>query len=381
MKHVVKGLVCVILLTSVYIISPTNAQTFSWCPVTQPAILNADTTLNFELYPYDIDLTYRDSEGISFDAEVVLPVPGLDNPQRNRARTHLAYVKKLDEFNVGLFVIELDRRLRITKERLLVTPENIAAVRPEVDMQGYALRQFAWLPGKDTLVFTTYANYSGEIIMSIGSFISADDLWTVDLAGRVTNLLPPGEGGYFTLSPDGAYAVLANTETLQLYNFATGETQPIILENYQLEGAGAVIFYPPVHWLPDSSAFVIAMSNSGLLQHDGRVDVWQVTTDAAIELVGTHNAFKLSFSIAPDGRKVAYWRTESEMSDLRIMVIASLDGREIYELPTAGRFEFDRWLADSEHFIYSVTTPSYERITAVGDVCQTIPLYSEGASP
>ena len=373
MKHFIKGFVCIVLLAGIYIY-PTYAQTFSWCPVTQAPILETDTDLMW--YERHIDLTYRDSEGSSFSAEVVLPVPGLDNLQRNSTRTHLAYVKKLDEFNVGLFVIELGRS-PTPRERLLVSPEVIGAVRPEVDMQGYGLRQFAWLPGTDTLVFTTYANYSDEHFMYIGGSISADDLWTVDLAGRVTNLLPPGEGGYFTLSPDGAYAVLANTETLQLYNFATGETQPIILENYQLEGAGKVIFYPPVHWLADSSAFVIAMSGSGLLQHDGRVDIWQVTTDAAIELVGTHNAFKLSFSIAPDGRKVAYWRTDSETSDLRTLVIASLDGREIYEVVTGHLIEFDRWLPNSEHFIYSVTRPSYERITAIGDVCQTIPLYSE----
>ena len=351
------------LLGLLLLVAPLwSAQAQTWCPVTQPALLEERTVPFYDRYGDQISVTLRGRDGelvgqvvtVPADADVLLS----DDGQR------LAYVQPVDAFNYALGSIGT----ATGTVKTLVTPADMAALRPESDAAGYGPLQMAWIPGTDRIAFSTRVYYDSDGIFEP----TPDDLWTVDaLSGEIVTVLPPGAGGQLTLSSDGRYAVIEGRDTLKLVDLTSGEAQAVAVEGYQAVGLGHTVAYPPLLWQADS--FLIAVPGADpYAQHDGIVSIWRVPLDSLqAEQVGTHNAFFLSFAFAPDGTKAAYWRTSTAQSNRRTLVVASVDGREQLEITTADMLDFERWLLDSEHVVYRLRFADGGWQSIVADVCTT----------
>src|SRR5690606_2589824 len=61
--------------------------------------------------------------------------------------------------------------------------------------------EIAWRADSQGVLFNTNAAYE------IGFLVNNGDLWQVALDGTLTELLPPGDGGAFAVSPDGLVMV------------------------------------------------------------------------------------------------------------------------------------------------------------------------------
>jgi Tol biopolymer transport system component len=167
----------------------------------------------------------------------------------------------------------------------LVTSEN--------DLDGASIAQFAWEDGQ-TLYFNTVRFDS-----AVGG-TPQNDLWRMDLRNTdgPEQLLPPGAGGAFTLSPDRATIAITQPGTLTpqgtpdaegavlLYDVDSGETE-IKLGFLAVATGSPMPYFPRVAWTPDSSAFYVAVPPSDIIYGgEGDTLLWQIPRDGAAEQVG-----------------------------------------------------------------------------------------------
>ena len=156
-------------------------------------------------------------------------------------------------------------------ETLWITDVDGQAVRELAGIESLAgegetvlIGQVAWLD-ESTLYFNT------AHLGSLGPE-RQDDLWRVNLqTGEVLLLLPPGEGGAFSISPDRQHIALIQAG---LYEETQGnirfmDTQTDVLQevlSFDAVSTGAEYrFYPEVFWEADSRAIRIAIPDQDLI--------------------------------------------------------------------------------------------------------------------
>ncbi|MAS36781.1 MAG: hypothetical protein CL610_22440 [Anaerolineaceae bacterium] len=356
------------IILSVLLLPFQQAAQPGWCPVEQAAVLEAETYPLLRQSGDRITVTYADTGAI---LSSTVRLPDAQHPIVSDDAAWIASVDHTNEFDAEIAIT----RVATNETRHPVRRVDLAMMRSEAGVAGYGPLHMAWIPGTHRLAFSTRVYYRGDGIHEP----IADDLWLLNAdTGEITPVLQPGEGGHFTLSPDGRFAVVENQARLLLADLTNQSVREIVLANYRTIGAGHTLIYPPVHWLPDSSGFFIVNATSDeaiMMQSDGVVEVWQVWVgDEAPQLIGSHTAFFPTFSISPDLSKAAYWHTTAPQSNERTLLVADLAGAEVVEVMTANQLDFGRWLLDSQHFTLTLNRPNAGRVTLVADICGTIPL-------
>jgi hypothetical protein len=154
------------------------------------------------------------------------------------------------------------------------------------------LNQVAWMDDQ-TLYFNTAPAPSYGLTYN-------DDLWRVDTeTGEVVSLLPAGEGGMFSPSPDGNWIALANPGTydhaegrIRLMNVETGALQTV-LSFPAVSTASEYQFYPGLFWEADSSAVRAAIPDRDLIYTEADsppVKLWRLSTDGSSQPLGSVQA-------------------------------------------------------------------------------------------
>ena len=361
-KHSVFVMV-ILLLVPVVVLYAQDDQP-SWCPVTETPILEIETMPTVEVLPDSLLMTYRDVDLMV--VSTTFPVTAAQQALPTSDGRYVAYTKVVDDFNYEIWMVDRDD----PTPRVVVDTSDFANLRPEADADGFGPLQWQWLPGTSQLIFSTRPYYNRDGILEP----IADDLWLVDInSAEIIELIPSGEGGKFAVSPDGAYTIIQKEASLELLSMQDAILYEIKLENYEVKGLGHVRFYPPIHWRPDASEFIVAITRPEEEQttrsHEF-VEVWQIPIDSLTpELVGSHDAFFLSFNISPDLTKVAYWRSDFFRSSTQELYVADIAATEEHLIYTGGFVEFDRWLLDAEHFAFIIRDQTDQRVTLIGNIC------------
>jgi hypothetical protein len=258
-------------------------------------------------------------------------------------------------------------------ERELAGPDLLAT---EEDIGDFTrqIGQVAWLDAR-TVLFNTLRVPRGP---GPGGGKS-DDLWRADvLTGETARLLPDGQGGDFTLSPDGTRLALVTPgrygETLGLIRAVDVDGQPIadLLRFDAVSTASEYAFYPEPHWLPDSAALRVAIPHADLIYPPAEgetprtVALWRLTFDAEpdgsrpeLETLGTVPAtFFGQPRWSADGAWLTYLRQEGAFTENRLtLVLAAGDGSEPTDVVTgsAGELAPPAWAAGG--FTYTAGQP------------------------
>lgn len=203
-------------------------------------------------------------------------------------------------------------------------------------VNGAVIDQIAW-GDADALYFNT------STVTPFG-IAPQDDLWRVDVAsGAVTNVLPAGEGGAFSVSPDGARLSIASAGTFDdTGNPATdGAVRVLDVANDELTTLytfaplpvpGHVGVYPGVHWLADSTALVASVYQAG-----GEVALLRLDVDGGAETLQTlalGEGWVNGWSA--DGQYLSYTRADDAQT---AYIIAGADGtnpRTLTDAPVRG---------------------------------------------
>lgn len=232
---------------------------------------------------------------------------------------------------------------------------------------------------------TLYLNTGASWIPRPG-IVRRDDWWKVDIqTGVVKQILPPGEGGTFSFSPDGRYATLTTPGlydreegVVRLVDLATGESR--IVFSYPAVSTGSnYFFYPELFWEADSSAFRFVIPNKDLVYHDSARDsvLWRVSVENSAEELGSVRA---SFYGLPqwssDGQSMSYIRRpEGEGSNRLELMLAQGDGSEavVYTSGEVGTLGASRWLSGSKQFVFEQGQPGMYWVGKPGEEANPLP--------
>ncbi len=157
--------------------------------------------------------------------------------------------------------------------RQLVSVEDFDAMEPS--NPGVVLHRFDWVPGSHALAFNT--NLRAEV-----GLILTDDLHLVDADTlERTVLLPPGEGGEFTYSPDGTQIAIVTADSISLVDAAGGSRRQV--HTYRpVMTYSEFRFYPEPIWAADSGSLRVAIPPADpLAEPSALTSLWYLPTDGS----------------------------------------------------------------------------------------------------
>jgi hypothetical protein len=225
------------------------------------------------------------------------------------------------------------------------------------------ISQVEWLDGS-----TLYLNTARQ--SSFGQD-RRDDLWRVNIqTDEVTLLLPPGEGGAFSISPDRKWISIISAgeydhedARIRLLDAATCNTQEILA--FPAVSTGSEYrFYPQIFWETNSSAFRVAIPDRDLIYDELKsmpAVLWRIGIDGSSEKAGSVSASFFGLpSWSDDGQHLAYLRRAGALSSNQFdLFLADGDGENSvkYASGEAGSFGFPNWIPNSAQFIFAQGEP------------------------
>jgi hypothetical protein len=219
-----------------------------------------------------------------------------------------------------------------------------------------------------------------------------DDLYRVDMQTMQAELIfPPGEGGGFTISPNGLWIAIMYPGT---YSNRDGRISVLNAETLQRRDIFSFVgvstgseyrFYPAVYWQPDSAAFRVAIPDADLLYDEinRQTELWRLTIDGVTQQIGIVPA---SFFGQPkwssDSSQMTYLRRVENLEDnLFDLIVADEDGGNPVTYLTAqtGLFEPPKWIPGTTRFGYTFGEPGTYWIGERGQEAQRFPNENEDA--
>ena len=263
-------------------------------------------------------------------------------------------------------LIDPDRELWVaninTGVRQLVTRENLRSL----DGGAFAFSAYpylvTWIPGTHQLIYVpVLAGQGGD------SVSNPDPVQIVDAdTGEQNVLLPIGEGGYITYSPDGKIMIIADHSHVRMLRVDNLNEPQTIISYTSICGVPNCYIPQPV-WSSDSSSFLLAIPSEGMNPDDflngleAPLTVWDISADgSSIKMLGEIVRVKRPIYFSPDLKRVAYYRQESA----RNLHIANVNGSQ--DVAYDSSVEFLGWSPDSQHFAYQAVQ---DMPFMNGDIC------------
>jgi hypothetical protein len=232
-------------------------------------------------------------------------------------------------------------------ERQLLGEEDLEPLESE----GFEVRlhRFAWVPGTHTVAFNTRERLEARDV-------PADDLRLVDADEQIT-LLPPGEGGEFTYSPDGSKVAVVTSGDISLLDADGANRRDSVLTYAPVATYTGDDYYVKPVWAADGSVLMVAVPppepDARPIQH---TTIWRIPVDgSSAELVTTIKALPgAAVCFSPRMTYVAYveaLRLGETPDEVRVQlrVVRLTDGAwQAY--PDAG--ELHGWAPNSRRFAF-----------------------------
>lgn len=202
-----------------------------------------------------------------------------------------------------------------------------------------------WLSGENRLLFNTH-----EIIEGPPGYHSSDDLYLLDMTGKVTRLAKPGFGGVFFPSPDGKHVAVINRREISLLNPDTGGYR-LLLECTRPQVGFDCDPIRNLTWDPDGRFFMISVIPQDLHypSYSGEPEqVWRFHVTGEADLLA--EVFPRGVSIAPDPQRFFAMELDSCIDathKINLYELSDLNNKQPYFCT----FGTPYWAPDSEHFI------------------------------
>jgi Tol biopolymer transport system component len=194
-----------------------------------------------------------------------------------------------------------------TGERKLVSLEEIDQFEP-VD-PGVWLYDYDWVPGTHLLAFNTHLR------QSYGHTLTGD-LHLVDVETlQQTTLLPPGEGGDFTYSPDGSQIAIVTAGTITLIKSDGSNRRDNVLTYAAGRTPAEDRFHAKPVWAADGSFLRVAILPADLQARPAQnTTIFHIPTDGTPgTLLSSISAnFDQAVHFSSDLRYAAYLRAAEE---------------------------------------------------------------------
>jgi len=230
---------------------------------------------------------------------------------------------------------------------------------------GTDVSQVAFLPGTHRLIFNTY------LIPEFMGFMKHNDLWSIDAdTGEMISLLSAGEGGDFAIAPDASQIAVIRPTSVGVINADGTNPRPDLVTFPSVITYSEFYFYPLVIWNPEATALVASVPSEDPLAATSSGTLWRIPANAgpAASLATIPGGFYFHFSrtpaVSPDLSRVAFTRHAGADDEDLYLAQADGTGEVIY---TTGDVDWAGWAPDSNHFAFTLGTPSDLMIGAAGE--------------
>jgi hypothetical protein len=261
-----------------------------------------------------------------------------------------AFTRQVGDFHSEVWAVNTDG----SGERLLVSVADVEAmvINRSPDASGVAPHQLAWVPGTHELAFNTRQSF-------MVGFLLNDDLRRVNVdSGEMLSLLPSGQGGMFSFSPDGKRIAISTPNSIFLVDADGSHRSADLLSFEEVLTSSEYRFYPQPIWTEDSSALLVSIPpRDPLAARDQLTQIWRIPADgSAAVLMGGVPAtfFGGGVYFSPDLSQLIYQREVGQPQDnLRELHLASSDLSQDRVLFSAPLLQFNGWAGDSQHYFFS----------------------------
>ena len=265
----------------------------------------------------------------------------------------------------GIWAVNVDD----SNERQLVKESDLP-IPQEGELADYitgiTVNQLAWIPGSHELLFNTRMLSDGP------GLLLSDDLWRVD-ADRpsLENLFTPGEGGNFTIAPDGRRVAVVTPDSISLTTIS-GEDKQRIFSYTPVSTYSEFRYYTRPVWSPNSDVLGVVVpppdplagvvfpppdSSTRVVIPNLAYGIWRLPTDGTpARLAGTIEARGglLVPVINPTLEIIAYLPSQEvdpERTDLFFVTWGDTIGEPTFYASRVGFF--DAWSPGGGRFSFS----------------------------
>lgn len=236
-------------------------------------------------------------------------------------------------------------------DQSLLDQAELDALYPLGEFLHYAPSELAMAPGTHQLLFNTRAVLEGP------GLAKTNDLLRVDSdSGSLTKLLDPGQGGDFTLSPDGLQLALVQPDSIGFANQDGGQLRPEVLTFPWVITYSEYFFYLKPAWVEDGVIAAVPAEDPFFGPEQG--SIWHVPADGSDPLLLSDLQADLFLPqrgaapiVSPDGNRVAAFRKSDDTGSFQLWLVDLQSGAE--EQYAQGNLGWVGWAPDSSHFVYA----------------------------
>ena len=258
----------------------------------------------------------------------------------------IAYLTATTEAN-ALHLVNVDG----SERRTLVNSGGLPiAAEGDVSTVAALIDNVQWRTNSQALVFNTI------VVNLVGPGASSqEDLWSVNLAGALTERFAAREGGgTYAISPANK-VLMAQAQAIVRANW-DGSGREEVIEFDFVNTASEYIYYPRPQWPAGGNRAYVAIPSAEQFSPDASVDLWQIPANGPAELLATLPGNILFNPVvwSPNGNTLAYvQQLISNANPPLELVLAGSDGQSPASYDVAAQLTFHAWAPNSSHFLYS----------------------------
>ena len=146
-----------------------------------------------------------------------------------------------------------------SQEQLLITNSllNERGLRYDEASEIRTFRSLAFVPGTHILLFNAYQIDPHDLELKYKNHVYAIGLFLVDIdSGKIRQLLAPGLGGSFKISPDGNLLSVITSGHIDIFGI---DGQVIRRNLVTYTPSKPIELFPVFYWLPDSTGLIVSL--------------------------------------------------------------------------------------------------------------------------
>jgi hypothetical protein len=237
-------------------------------------------------------------------------------------------------------------------DRRLLAREDLATLYPLEGFLRYTLSSIGLIPGTHTVLLNTRGVFEGP------GLAKSDDLLSLDAdTGTLDPLLGQGEGGDFTISPDGTELAIMRPDSLSFARSDGTNLRSAVFSFPFVITFSEYLYYPRPVWSPAGDVVMLTIPGENPFAESPSGTIRQVP------LAGGSGTVLASVSgdlfrpqaevplISPDLTTVAFLRAAIVAGEQDLILYRHATGESISY--ATGSLQWKGWAPDSLHFAYT----------------------------
>lgn len=255
--------------------------------------------------------------------------------------------------DVQLMAVRFDgseRKTLITEKELT----NLVFAQQEFyeDVNAIWIWKIQFIPNTHSLLFTTLPERGYGLN---GNY----DLWLLDVeTGELRNILPVGEGGIFSISPNGQEVALIKPDSISLIKSDGSNLRKNVFVFQHINTASEWWYHPSPIWATDSSSFHFYLPPQDSYTEEelepGRIYQLRLDTQTTQKIYEINTGQSMGVKTSPDLSFIAYFLYVGNPNDFVYSIhLQSLDGQKTLDLAEGKSINLSSWSPGSSYFAYT----------------------------